>query len=365
MNRYKVCTSIDSFINFVNINNVNKKNIKIYNIDIDNDKIIFFTNSIDNLSEDFIFLDTYKYTFKKILSNYLITIIGLLIFIVLFFILNNAIIKIDIKNDNKKMDNSEIYNYINKNIKYYGKLGFLNTSINDLNKRLRKEFYKYEWINIEKKGVYLIVNLSFVKSDYTEENINNNDYIYSKYDAVIKGYYVKRGKILVSNNMTVKAGDALISSYVPLYNNEIKKVNPSGYVIGEVNYYDKIVIDKKIANVVRNGNMYKERKFILFDKDINHNCIYTNYDIEINEIYKLNKIIRICDIYYYEKINYERVYNINDAIVYGKSIIENKFLSIKKYNFEKILSIEVLNYYENNNKITINYLVNMIKDITY
>ena len=48
----------------------------------------------------------------------------------------------------------------------------------------------------------------------------------------------------------------------------------------------------------------------------------------------------------------------------GKSLIYNNFSKKKKYDFEKILSIDIQYTDTSDNYYTISFLVNMIKDIT-
>ena len=357
MNKYKVQCSNSDFEKV--------KDTKVYNIKVDGEKTIFYTNTIKNLDDSFLIENIFINKIKVLTRRYIVTLIGIIFFLFVIFIINKSVIYIEINSEiSNEQETEKVYNYVNEKLKYYGKIGFLKENIHEINKAIKKDFYMYEWINVEKKGVYLIINISKVNSDYVNPEYSDQDIIYSKYNAFVRGYYVRSGKILVTNNSSVSSGDALITGLVPSYGDKIIKVRPSGYVIGEVSYYEKLTLEKEKKQRKRSGKVNKIRKYVWFGKNINHKCGYEEYDIEIKEIFSLNKLLKVYDIYYYEVVNENIVYTLNDAITYGKSLIYNNFSKKKKYDFEKILSIDIQYTDTSDNYYTISFLVNMIKDIT-
>lgn len=337
------------------------KNIKIYNLEINDGLYCFYTNkkidkSFDNLIVNNLLIDS----LLKFIKKYFVTIIGSIIFLLIYYILSKTILYLEFNDNNY---NDDIYNYINSNITYYGKIGFLNTSIDDLNKDLKKYFYNYEWINVEKKGVNLIINLNNITSDEIKDNIGQNEIIFSKYNAYVLGYYVKKGKILITNNTTVSEGDPLISGFVPSYGDSFEKVIPEGYVIGEVTYSQTLNILNSSNGVYKTGNVKKYQKIIFFN-NYKVTSPFENYNYEIEEVFSLGDIFKVINIYYYEISDYKISYNINETILKAKNIIYNNFLKEKKYSFEKIKNIEVINVKENDNIYEITLSINMIKDIT-
>lgn len=357
MKKYKVTCDNNNFEKI--------KHIKVYDINVEGDMTTFYTNNINNLDDSFIIENILNNKVKHFLRKYIVTFIGIIFFLLVIFIINKSIIYIEINSESTNTEESEkFYSYINEKIKYYGKIGFLKDNIHNINKDIKKQFYMYEWVNVEKKGVTLIINISKVNSDYVNPEYANESIIYSKYDAFVRGYYVRSGKILVTNNSSVSVGDALITGLVPSYGDTITEVKPSGYVIGEVSYYETFTLEKQKSERKRSGKITKKRKYVWFGKTLHHECDYDEYDVELKEIFSLNKIIKIYDVYYYEIINEKITYSLNDAITYNKSLIYNKFLEKKKYDFEKIISIDVQYTSVNDSYYTISFLVNMIKDIT-
>lgn len=350
------------FIKTKNTNINLLKTRKVYNIKKENDEISFYTNNINGLDETYQVFNIWKETFNKIIKNYCITLIGILILIITVYIISKSITEIEFSNETY---DAEIYSYIQSEIKYYGKIGFLKRNIKSINNDLRKTYYMYQWINIEKKGTVIIINLTKADTDNLINNENNQGYLISYYDAYIKGYYVKKGKILVSPNTTVGKGDKLISGYIPLYGGEEELVIPEGYVIGEVSYLKTYYLDNNKVISERSGRLKKQRVYIWFNKEKDLNChTFNEYEVEKTEIISIGNFLKVYDIYYYEVINSKISYTENSAIQYGKSLIYSEFDEKKKYDFEKIVSIEVNNITFSNNKIILTFAIKMIKDIT-
>ncbi len=341
------------------ISSLNKR--KIYNFKKENDEISFYTNNISDLDESYVITNLYKNNIIKFFKNYSITIIGILILILCSYIISKSITDIEFA---QSIHDEDVYQYVSNEIKYYGKIGFLKRNIIDINKDLRKTYYMYQWINIEKKGTLIRINLSKADTDDFINDGTTKDYLISHYDAYIKGYYVKKGKILVSLNTTVSKGDNLISGYIPIYGGEENKVEPEGYVIGEVSYLKTISLENNKIVFEKSGKIKKKRIYVLFNKEKDLKCdFFDEYEIERKEVLSFGKFLKVYDIYYYEIVESKISYTECSAITYGKSLIYSEFDEKKKYDFEKIISIEVNNITFDNN-INITFTINMIKDIT-
>ena len=283
-----------------------------------------------------------------------------MMFLIIYF-LSKIILKIEFFNN--EYYSIEVYDYVNSKVKYVNKIGLLKEDISIINKDLRNKFYQYQWIDIEKKGTSIFINISKTTDDKIEVESDKVGSLYSRYDAYILGYYCKSGNILIQNNSFVQKDEELISGVIPKYNTNGEFVRASGYVIGEVTTFENIKIKKKIDERIRSGNItrYKQISFLKQKS----NSPYEEYEMEKRVLFKIGNLILLEEITYYELISNTITYNENDALIYGKSMIYNNFISNKKYDFEKIFSIKELNIKEDNSYFYLSYKVNKKIDICY
>lgn len=346
----------DTFINII-------RSVKCKKYKINHDAFSFYVNKDIKkyLSEEQLSKIIINNVFKKyslnFLKKYFISLLFIVIFIMLIIILNKTIIKIEFTNN--EYYSKEVYDTVKENINYIYKFGYLNKDLETINKDLRSKFYQYQWINIEKKGTKLLINISKTNDDKVDNSEKRKGSLYSKYDAYILGYYCEQGKVIIQNNIFVNKGDELISGNVPGYNNNNNLVTAKGYVIGEVTEYISLNIKKVTVNEKRTGNMVKKISF----KPSFNNIKFEKYDYEIHNIFKIGNF-SLKKIYYYEKKEYKELISKDEAINIGINKINYLFNENKKYKFEKIISIKDINIVDKETYFQIHYKVNKIIDIT-
>lgn len=357
MINYKVITLKD------NLDALKKTNTKVYKIKFNDHMMEFYTNSIDKINGLFEFecINITKKKFNKLFKEYVITFIGILLFIFMLIILNKTVT--EIKFINEDTYDEEVYDLVNNELDCYYGFKLLNKKLSLINDKLKQKFYNYEWINVEKEGTKLLINISKSTEDNKNNIENSSGSLYSKYDAYIKGYYVQNGRIVVTNNMSVKKDDELISGIVPLYNDKISLVKASGYVIGEVYEVVSVNVDKIYENTKRSGRFKIINRFIVGDKEIK--SPFENYETKITEIFSLFNFIKYVKIEFYELVSDKVEYDIDSGMTFGKSQIMRKFNEEVKYDFEKVISISLINKEEDSDSYVYTYGVKSIRDITY
>ena len=363
MIKYRVITSEN------NLNTIKKLNVKMYKLEFikenDETSISFYTNSINKLTGviEFESIDLNKKRFLFFIKEYSITLIGILLFLFMLIIINRTITEIEFV-DNNTYD-EDVLNVINDELDTFYKFKFLNKKLSLINDRLKQTFYEYEWINVEKEGSKLLVNIT--KSTDINNNINNDNFtygsLYSKYDAYIIGYYVKNGKIVISNNMSVRKDDELISGIIPIYSDKYMYVKADGYVIGEVYENIDITVYKYNSFIERSGRFITYNKVLFGNQDID--SPFENYDTVITEVFSLFKFIKYVKVELYELVERNISYDSDSGNLYAKSQILKEFNENSKYDFEKIVSVKLLNMHETDDSYVYTYGVKSIRDITY
>jgi len=359
--KYKINTSYDN----LDIIKSNAFNSKIYNLDINDKNITFYTNSLNKINGlfEFTYINQYRNKIIYFIKEYLITFIGILLFLFMLIIINRTITEVTFVDESTYDEN--VYNDVISELDSVYKFKFLNKSLSSINETLKKTFYNYEWINVEKEGTKLLINIS--KSIDDNKNTDNNEIgsLYSKYDAYITGYYVKNGKILISNNTSVKREDELISGVIPIYGEKKEYVKAEGYVIGEV-YEIKIVsVDKSNESIKRTGKYKSYTKVIIGNDNEIIDSPFENYDSKITELASIFDFIKVVRIELYEISESVITYDVDSGEIYSKSQIVKEFNEEIKYDFEKIKSIKLIKTQETDDSYVYTYGVIYVRDITY
>ena len=362
--KYKVIVNYNDDKNILDkLKNINLVDLKIEQ----NEKnIIFFLrnkkeiNKLDKIDVNYKIYNLYYINIINIIKNNIITIFGILFFLFMIFLLKITIT--DIEFTDKETYSKEIYDEVLSYLDDIYNYKFLTKDLSEINDNLKVKFYEYEWINLEKKGTKLYINIS---KSINDNLVSNNEFgsLYSKYDAYILGYYVANGKALITNNMTVSKDDELISGYVPIFNDKYNKVKAEGYVIGQIYETKSISVNKENIKISRSGKYKSKYKLIFGEPELE--SPFNNYDLKVNEIFSLFGFIKYVKLEYYELVENEVKYDKDSGNIYSKSVIDKEFNEDKKYGFEKIISINLLNTLETNDSYVYTYGIKMIKDICY
>ena len=360
-NKYRYYVKIKKPFIFKN----NKYFEKVFNLSEDGEFYYFYVmnykDSVFDLECEII--DLYKGCKTNFLKKYLITLIGLVLFLFTLSLVNNSVTEIKFKNDDLYDD--EVYHYVFDRLKGNKYKFISNYDINNINESIRSVFYKYQWLSISKVGTIIYIDATIAYDDQTENSNNQVGGLYSKYDAIVKGYVIKKGLSLIKKDISVSAGDELISGRIPLYDNKVELIHPEGYVIGEVSEYVTKEINKVEINIKRSGNFKKYRNFIFFGKTkYKEYDDYDNYDIEYKTIFKIGKIFEIQEVKIYENIEISNEYTLDDSINYAKSLIIDEFNQNKQYDNEKIIDLQYIKGYFDKDVYYVTYLIVSLKNIS-
>lgn len=299
---------------------------------------------------------------EKIILSTKYFIISLLLGLILLLFLTNTIYEIDIVYSGTKLRN-----IIKDELKKYGiKEYTLAKSFDELEKVKNQILIDYkdtlEWLMIERVGTKYIVRLEPRNINKIEED-NKIYNIVSTKDAVIKKIEGASGEIVKNINDYVKKGDIIISNNITL-NGEIKSHVPaSGKVYGETWYKVNIEYPLNYHEEKETGNIYKTYNIKIFNRYIGINK-YKNKKIEDKYIIKsdllpigINKQIQK----EIEIIDYKLSYD--EALEYAKKEARKKIrekLSKEEYIIdEKDLKSEL-----KDSKIVIDMFYTVYEDIT-
>jgi len=230
---------------------------------------------------------------KEILKKYQVFTISIILGIILLFLANNMIFKVEVKSPKINIQNlliSELKKYNLGSMKLkknHNKVEVIVNKILDNNKDV------LEWLEIKYDGLIMIVNVTEKTKTKSENNYNNCNIIASS-DAKISSLNIYRGVPLKEINDYVLKGEVILSGSI-LYNEEVKNtVCASGEIYGEVWYKVKVEIpyeetyikytgkNRYNLNVKINDNKYKifkSRISNIKDKEIK---LYKLNDFEIN-----------------------------------------------------------------------------------
>ena len=284
--------------------------------------------------------------------NYLYIMITLSI-ILIMFISNIFIIKVNIHTSNQNLNRMIKYYLMDNNIKDFS----LKKNYNTLNKIKNKILDKYEnyieWLEIKEDGYNYDVYLIERKKNKIYHNNERCNYIAKKSGTITK-IIARKGVLLVQENNYVNQGDILISGNI-IYNEELKKsVCAQGKIYGEVWYEVDISYPlTKTYNIKSKKNHYNfkinflNKKYIIFKNKYDESKVLrkignNTIGIDIISSYKIKKKKY--------KINEEKAINIM-----LKKAKEN--VSLKSSNDSKILSQNILKKYINNGTIYMKVLI--------
>ncbi|MDD4000085.1 MAG: sporulation protein YqfD [Bacilli bacterium] len=330
MKRYLVTTAKDNLIHL--------NHFRIRNIENLGEEIQFTTGKkqLEDLSKiiELKYLDLTTKALKAFIHQYLITIIGVLIIIIVLISQSRSIREISFTDE--ETYNPEILNFLDQYLNKKGPFYFLNKNINEISYDLRSEFYQYEWIGVRRQGAVLYIDIKEIKNQPIDEDKTPGS-IYAKHSGIVKRYHVERGVVLVQEEVYVSEGSLLISGAITHYDNQVENVRAKGYVIAEVLQYHDLKILKERSEIVRSGKMESKEQFYLFSKKIGEIISkFSNYEIEEGKLRNYG-LFKIQDLYYYETKEVKTIYSENEAIQYAKSLVIKEFRKNKVNQFEKII----------------------------
>ena len=357
--RYKIrvnTNKCDKFVLYCYKHNINIYNIKYYDeyliCDIDKDnykKLYMYDRKIIDGDKRLI------YIIRKNIGNIFVFIMGL----IMFFILSNIIVDVNIN-----IDNNELYKLVNKELDNNGirRLSMKKSydKLQEIKHIISSKLGDYvEWLEIENVGMTYNIKLEPRKKVPININYNKCDVVAEK-DGIVRRIISDNGVVLVDVNDYVKEGDILITGDIIL-NDEVKNsVCASGIVYAEKWYSVIIELPKKVLNKKYTG---KVRYNILYE---DNNKDYLIFKDRISK-YDTNKEVLISllgkKLYLVKEYEYINIYEDIDLDKVLDEVLIDK-LDIKLKDKEKILYKNVLKKDENNSRIRVELFISVEESIS-
>ena len=327
--------------------------IKAEKIEILGDSILFYTDeeSLKYLNDNNICYMVHedKKTKKKQMTLHFGGVIFGLIFVAFLLIMNFYRVS-EIKFSGIYPINDAIGKMIEDGYKSILVFDFHSNNYEDLSHKVRMAFKEYEWISIAKNGSIIEVNIEPTKTQEYPNVLIPEGNIVAKKDGVVSQFIAFDGKLLVEDNMYVKAGDILI---------EGKVLGARGYVLAYTYEEIMIKVPKSLNSKEFTGKSNKYYEVEIFNRAFPFlkESNFVDKEIVSSHIFTIPYLLRINKIVEYEKDDIIYVYDKDEAVEYAKSMVEASFENAKILPEEKIVLQEVLLTNENEDFFQITLMV--------
>lgn len=296
---------------------------------------------------------------NKIKRNYIFC-ICLLIGVILFFIMSNLVVKINIIHEN-----SEIREIIADELDEYGiKVLSFKKSYKELDKIRQEILDKYpeklDWMEFDVDG--MIINVRIEERIITDTNKDDKvcNLVAAK-SGIINDIKVEQGEVLVNINDYVNEGDILVTGVIN-YNEEMKRTTcASGEIYATTWYTVDVKIPFEYSEYVETG---KKKYNIVWENNQNkHQILRERFD-SYNSY--LKNILKIFDFNLYVETEMEtekitKTYTEEEALEVGiNKAIEN--VLIKLGEKDEIIDKKVLKKVVNNSTMDIEVFV-IVKEL--
>ncbi|MFI3252059.1 MAG: sporulation protein YqfD [bacterium] len=352
---YKISMYYDDYI-------VNHQDIIAYDLESKGNSIIFYTNketldylNINNLN--YVIERNIKEKIKKVLLLKKFVLFGIII--IGFGIYLNAYRVQNVIFNIETPINNEIKTRIETSHKKVFFFDFSNIDYQQLSKDLRSEYSCYEWISVTKN--YDVIEVEIIKTgldnNYVDDLYGN---IVATKDGIIETYLVTGGDILVTRNQYVKQGDILIQgSYYD------KTVTPKGVILAHTFETQVYQVPKVIEETQLTGEKESYYRLNIINNifDLKSNYIYNEYSEESIEVFKMPFLFTVYKVNRYNKQNIIYNNDIDSAIEYGYSKVEEHFNKTKVLDEEEIETCMLLTSIEYDDYYEVTYLVKKIESI--
>ena len=300
-----------------------------------------------------------QYLFRK----YFIFLLGIIFFITIVSFLSHVIFKVEVIHSNE-----EIRDILYQDLEDFGISKFkFKVSYEEkeqiVEKILKKETERIEWLEIEEVGTKYIVRVEERKKNKKEE-IKTPQNIVAKKDAMILEIVAEEGEVKKKKFDYVTKGDVIISGLI--YNKEdiVSKRCARGKVFGEVWYKVTVEIPKHYHEEKITGKKKRKLEIKFLDKTIH---LFSHFDTYQKKSISLlsSRILPIKLLFstYLETEVVDLNYNLDTVDSQAYSLAEEKLLH-KLSKEDKILSKKILKKYEKDSKIIVEVFFKVKENIT-
>ncbi len=233
-----------------------------------------------------------------------------------------------------------------------------------LNKIIKENKEKLEWVEIERLGSKLVVKVTERKVNKKEEEIQNR-HIVAKKSGIIKKIEASTGVIIKKKNDYVTQGEIIVSGDVIKDDTVKGQVASKGNVYAETWYNVKVEYPLYYEEVKYLDEMKNNYIIKFLDKSVSLKKNYTDSYLEKKKILIKDKVFPF-------EISMEKqrktkvtkqALSKNDAIKKAEEIAEKKIKS-RLDNDEYVISKKTLNFTSNESKIKVDVFFKVYENIT-
>lgn len=342
---------------------LNKINVNIKNISYENEALV-----LDILDSDLkrtkkylisydieVIDDTGIYKLKQELKRNMLFIISIIFGVILFLILTNIIVDVNVIHENKELRDL-LYDALKERgvspITFKKSYDDYEAIIEDIKNNYKD---KIEWLEIDVDGMIIDVRVEErIINNYEEET--GFCHIVASKSGIIKSVSTKKGVSLVSTNDFVSKDEILISGEIT-FNDEVKNnVCANGEVYAEVWYKVNTEVPLNYEETTKTGKM----RYNFMIKNNSEEYVILKSRVESPEIE--NKLLfKIFNLEFYIQKEYEvkrtkKKYTESEAEAKAKDLIHEK-LTIKGNKISDIINEKVLKKSTNNDNLDIDMFI--------
>ena len=302
--------------------------------------------------------------FEYILKNNYTFLISFFIGILFLLLLSNIIFSINVIHSDKNIRNLVLRELERYNIKKNSFLPSYRKKTAIINKIIKRNKNKIEWLEIDKYGSKIIVKVTERKINKIKEENTPRDLI-AKKDGIITYIEATHGEILKKENDYVKKGDIIVSGNIMKDETIKKQISASGKVYAEVWYNVRVSYPLNYNEIIYKDDVKNNININYFNKKISLRKNYENKALEKELVLIKSKVLPFnITLEKQRKIRLiHKKYSKNKALDLATNIAVKKIES-KLSKDEKIISKKPLNLKVYDSKIEVDIFFKVEENIT-
>ena len=297
-------------------------------------------------------------------KNNITYVLCLLISLTFLILLSKTCFKINVIHNNKEIRDLVTDELSTFNIKKFRLIPGYEKRTKIINKIIKHNKDKIEWMEIERNGSILSIKIAERKIN-KEKEVCQNRSIVAKKSGVIKKIFASNGDIVKNVNDYVKKGDVIINGNI-IKDDEVKKsICAKGKVYAETWYsvnieYPLYYEEVKYLDDIKNNYIVS-----IFNHNYSVRKNFTTYYLEKEKVLLWEKIFpfKISTVKQRKTRTFKQKLTYNEALKKVTSIAYDKIL-VKLNKDEYIISKKALNFSANNSKIVVDVFFKVYEDIT-
>ena len=300
---------------------------------------------------------------QYLFCKYFIFLLGLVFFFGVLFFLSHITFEIEVIHSSHEIQ-SIIYQYLKQFgiEKFHFKVSY-DEKEKIVEKILKKETERIEWLEIEEIGTKYIVHVEERKKNKDEEQCYPRSVV-AKKDAMILEIRAEEGEVVKEKLDYVKKGDVIISGLI--YNKEeiVSKRCATGQVFGEVWYRVSLSLPKHYYEEKVTGEKKSQLEIQFLNSTYHLFSHYDNYQKKSTSIFK-SKLLPIQFLFstYLETDVVDKNYTLETIDSTAYRLATNK-LTHKLSKEDEIISKKILKKYEKDSRIEVEVFFRVKEDIT-